>query len=401
MKLDTSTFRVSGGSKFVGIAAIVGLIGLGASAAGYMSNPDQFTHSYLVALVFWTSISLGALGFVMIHHMVNMRWAIVIRRVQESVMFGLPVMLVLFLPLLALLVSGKLHALYPWTDPEVMTVTNEVVWGKKAWLDPNFFAARSVLYFAIWSILAVLLWRNSRKQDEQGPSQGLYDSVRTISGPGLVLFALSLTFASFDWLMSIQPTWFSTMFGVYLFSMSVLSMWCFMALYVGFLRSQGVLKKEVSIHHYHDMGKWMFAFVVFWAYIAFCQFMLIWYAHIPEETEFYGHRWTGSWVNWSWLIIFGHFALPFLALLSRIPKRSALVVSVVAVWILGMHWAELYWLVMPNLYHHGFRLHWLDLTTMLGVGGLFVATVLWRLTSAPVIPVKDPYLKKSIAFVNA
>lgn len=401
MQFDSKTYRVTGGSKFVGIALVVGLIGLGISAAGaFGDNQSQFAHSYLVALVFWTAIGLGALGFVMIHNLVNMRWGIVIRRIQESVMFGLPVMFILFLPLIGLLVTGKLHDLYPWTDSAVMNDTNVVVWGKRAWLNSNFFAGRTVFYFALWSVLTLTLWKLSRKQDEEGPSEGLVNKVRTISGPGMVIFALSLTFASFDWLMSIQPTWYSTMFGVYLFSMSVLSMWCFMGLMVTFLRSQGVLKNELSIHHYHDIGKWMFAFVVFWAYIAFCQFMLIWYANIPEETEFYGHRWMTGWRNWTYIIVLGHFAFPFLMMISRIPKRSGLLVTVMAVWLLVMHWAELYWLVMPNL-HHSVHLHWLDFSTLFGVGGVFVATVLWRLTSAPVVPVKDPYLKQSVAFVNA
>lgn len=414
MQLDTSTYRVSGASKFILTALVVGLLGLGASAAGLLSHDlqAQATHSYLVALVFWTVIGLGALAFVMIHHMTHARWGVVIRRVQESVTFGVPVMFFLFLPLLGLLLKGSLagefdpathytvHALYPWTNAEFVA-SSVVMQSKTAWLNPNFFALRTCIYFVIWTILIALLWRNSRRQDEEGPTQGFYDRVRTISGPGIVIFALSLTFASFDWLMSVTPLWYSTMFGVYLFAMAMLSMWSFMALLVSFLRGRGVLQKEVTIEHYHDMGKWMFAFTVFWGYIAFCQFLLMWYANIPEETEYYMERWNDGWRNWSWLVLAGHFFVPFLLLMSRIPKRRPAAVIALAVWILAMHWVDLYWLIMPNLHHDGVAIHWLDFSTLIGVGGIFVATVLWRLTSAPVLALKDPYLQKSIDFVNA
>ena len=201
--------------------------------------------------------------------------------------------------------------------------------------------------------------------------------MKRISAPGMILFAITLTFASWDWLMSLDAHWYSTIFGAYYFSGCALSALVLVTLTAIYLRSKQVLVHQITVEHYHDLAKLTFAFTVFWAYMAFSQYFLIWYANIPEETIWFKHRWDGSWKTISLLLVIGHFAVPFLVLISRAAKRSTKVLLSAGVWLLFMHWIDLYWLVMPNLHQHGFVPSWMDLTTMLGIGGIFLGLT-WK-----------------------
>lgn len=274
---------------------------------------------------------------------------------------------------------------------------------KAAWLNKGFFMVRALLYFIVWALLATRLFGYSTAQDKSKDPK-LTLAAQGFSAPGTFLFGLSLTFAAFDWIMSLEPTWFSTIFGVYYFATGVVSSLAVIILVTMALRDAGPLKDVVTVEHYHDLGKLMFGFTVFWAYIGFSQFMLIWYAALPEETTWYHARWdVAPWDSVSLFIVLGHFVLPFLWLISRNFKRNLGRLKIGAAILLAMHVVDIYWFVMPNYLHTkpGFSFHWLDLTTLLAVGGLYAAFVFHRMTKHPLIPVGDPRLKRSLAFQNA
>ncbi|MDH4035753.1 MAG: hypothetical protein OEV80_18325, partial [candidate division Zixibacteria bacterium] len=255
------------------------------------------------------------------------------------------------------------------------------------------------IFFAIWSTTAWLLYRLSIRQDSEHQAKMPLAS-RRISAAGMLLFAITTTLAAFDWLMSLDAHWYSTIFGVYVFSGSFLAVLSFVILSALYMRRRGVLKNVISIEHFHDVGKLTFAFVIFWAYMAFSQYFLIWYGNIPEETVWFLHRWENPWRYISLIIIFGHFVLPFVVLLTRRAKRSPLVLTIMALWILTMRWVDLHWLVLPNLHRHGPHFSWMDISTMIGVGGLFLWYFFRLWSRKALVPVNDPGLEKSIGFVN-
>lgn len=263
----------------------------------------------------------------------------------------------LFIP-----VALGIPALYEWSHPEFRS-ENPVMAVKMAFFSPGFYLARMVLYFAVWTALALILYRNSGRREQ---------AVRW-SGPGMAALIVTVTMASVDWLMSLEPHWYSTIFGVYVFSGAVLG---FVAALTAILLA---LRWVVLLDQYHDLGKWMFALTVFWAYIAFSQYLLIWYANIPEETVWFAHRLSGNWIYISGTLLAGRFLLPFLVLLARAPKRNLTVLGAMSVWMLAMHYVDLHWIVMPTVHQHNFHLHWLDLATFAAVGGLFALAFSWRL----------------------
>ncbi len=399
MKLDETTYRLSGTEKVAKGLLIGGVLFLVISLIGLLKpQPQQFYFSLLTSWIFWMTIGFGGLFFVMLHHLVGATWSIVLRRIVETVMVVLPVMFV-FALLIVLPFTG-LQQLYEWAreiaSGQSLTHLLEVKSGW--WLNGPFFMLRTLFYFAILFLLTRILYRTSLKQDA-GHTDRISSVLKLTSGPGMVLFALVITFSSFDWIMSLDYKWYSTIFGVYVFSGSVVAILSFTTLVALFLRSRGFLKESITVEHYHDLGKLIFAFLVFWAYIAFSQFFLIWYGNIPEETDFYIKRFAGNWGTMGVVILFGHFFLPFFLLLSRVPKRNPRILGIMAVWMLFMHWIDLHWLIMPNL-HEQLALSWLDLTTFLGVGGIFLWLFLSRLSSQPLIPVKDPQLQDSVQFTN-
>ena len=392
MKINTETFKLTEPGAFGRNALIAGILGLALSAAGYFVDSKQFFHSYLVAYVFWASIGLGGLFFTLLNHLVGAEWGIVLRRISETIMVTLPIMFVFFIP-----VIFGFHDLYHWSHPEAVDA-DPILKAKAGYLNPTFFIIRTIVYFTIWFIFGRMLYNMSIKQD--GGDQSNNEKMRRISAPGMILFAFTCTYAAFDWIMSLQPHWFSTIFGVWYFAAGLLASLAFINLFAQVLRRNGVLGEQITVEHYHDLGKLKFAFTIFWAYIAFSQFFLIWYANIPEETIFYLHRWEGSWQYVSLLLIYGHLMLPFLWLIPRFTKRSLPAMAFIGIWLLLMHWVDLYWNVFPNLHEHGFKLSWMDATTMIGIGGIFLWFMWLRLSANSLIPVKDPKLDKSLHFAN-
>ena len=393
MKFEKETYRILGSEKTWKNLLIAGAVFLIAITAGYFIDSAQFFYSYLVAWVFWVSLGIGALFFVMLNHLTGAVWGIVLRRLSESVMMAFPYLFILAVP-----IFFGMHDIYHWSHTDV--VASDAILQKKAgYLNIPFFVIRTTVYFVIWFLLARRLYRTSVQQDSE-PGQDKISKMRRTSGPGMVLFALTTSFAAFDWLMSLDPHWYSTIFGLYIFSGGLLGSLALFTVIGRFLNKRGVLSETITIEHYHDLAKLMFSFTIFWGYMAFSQYFLIWYANIPEETIWFLHRWEGSWKIFSLTLVFGHFLVPFVGLITRSAKRNMRFLKFMAYWLLAMHWIDLYWISLPSLHHHGIQLSWMDLTLFIGIGGVFMG-LFWKIFAAgPLVPVGDPQLEKSIHFSN-
>ena len=396
--IPVEAIKLGAGAKRAStILLVVGIAGLALAALLSRTGSDgvpRFFRAYLVNFMYFLSLALGALFFVLISHLTRAGWNVSLRRLAEAATFA-------FVPLalLALLLIPGLHHLYEWTHHEEVA-KDAVLSGKAAYLNVPFFLARLAFYFLAWNVVAHYFRRRSVEQDATGRPE-ITVRMELRSAPAMIVFALTLTFAAFDLIMSLYPHWYSTIFGVYYFAGSVLGFFALLPVVIAVLQRQGLLRRVVTPEHYHDLGKLMFAFVVFWAYIGFSQYMLIWYGNMPEETIFYLIRQSGPWAALSLVLLFGHFFVPFFALMSRHPKRRLPMLLAGATWILVMHWLDLYWLVMPNASPHALDFRLVDLACFLGIGGIFFAALVWRLTKHDLIPVRDPRLAESVVFENA
>lgn len=387
------------GSKFVALGGVLALLGLGGGAALGAAAGDgwrHFFHTYLVAFAYFLSISLGALFFVTVQHLTRAGWSVAVRRVAEILAANVVTLALPFLVLLIPVIMGS-GTLYIWADAE-KAAADHILHEKHAYLNPVFFAIRGVLYFVIWGFLARTFLRRSTEQDTSG-DPAITLRMERLSAPGMILFALTLTFASFDLVMSVDPYWFSTMFGVYYFAGATMSFFALASVLFMMLQRSGVLATAVSTEHYHDLGKFLFAFVFFWGYIAFSQYMLIWYGNIPEETAWLIERQTGPWAWLGVVLIVGHFALPFVGLMSRYVKRARIGLAFWAIWLLAMHYVDLYWLIMPQLSHE-FRFGLIDIALWVGMAGLYFAGFGFIARGRNLVPLKDPRLGESLSFEN-
>jgi len=470
---------VSGAWKsFAGMGA-VGVVG---AAAGYYQDHTRFAFAWLFGFVCALSLAIGALLFVMMHHLTNANWGVVVRRVAE--VFGASSWVLLLLIVPVIVMKGTLfgeflgkdeadkaapqhHAsLDSQQDPRDLELAandfqphggfrgpgpggpmrphfqphgppggslpsphppggvhgtpihmhvgsdvesraehaehEEVMKAKNWYLNPTFFWARLVFYFAVWYLIGYLLLKWSSEQDKSKDPM-LTVKLARFSTAGVALMTLTLTFASFDWVMSLDPTWYSTIFGVTFFAGSMVCLFAMLILTFLGMRQSGVLVKEVTVEHYHDLGKLLFGFMCFWAYVCFAQFFLIWYAAIPEEVVFYHHRWdVGPWRTISLAIIFLHFIIPFIFIMSRNVKRNLGLLKVGAGLLMTMHVIDVYWLVMPNVPHQTtFAPNWIDVFGFMAPVGIFLAVAFRTLTKYPIIPIGDPRLQRSIHFLNA
>jgi hypothetical protein len=291
-----------------------------------------------------------------------------------------------------------LHDLFEWTHHEVVEHDALLQW-KQPYLNVSFFVIRAVLFFAVWSFIAIVYYRGSRGQDATG-DPAVTARLRKFAGPVIIVLALTSSFAAIDWIMSLTPHWYSTMFGVYFFAGSFVGFIALLSLTAVAMRGAGLLDTVISAEHLHDVGKLLFAFTAFWAYIAFSQFFLIWYANLPEETIWFRPRLEGSWLTVSILLMAGHFGVPFFYLMGRDVKRRGSTLAVGAVWLLAMHFLDLYWQVMPTLHPEGFSPSILDVAAFLAVGGIFAATAGWLMRRHALVPLRDPRLPESLAFEN-
>jgi hypothetical protein len=372
-----------------GAATVAGL----ASGAGGFGDPRRLIFSYLTALAFVTTVATGALAWLMLTHLSGAVWSVALRRLLENLTRPLSWLALLFIPVVL-----NLNRLYPWADPAAVASDPELA-RKAVWLNPTQFTARSAVYLACWAVVAGLLVRLSLRQDRAGgPDRTLPRRMRAHSARGLIALGVTTTFAAFDWLMSLDPHWTSTIFGVYVWAGALVGALAALVLTVLALHAAGHLREAVTVEHLHDVGKLLFGFVIFWAYIAFSQYFLIWYANFPEETRWYITRRSGSWNALSWALVFGHFALPFALLLFRATKRSPFWLGFAAAWVLVLHYLDLYWLIMPALHAAEVRPHWLDAALVLTLACLCGAVVARACQAHPLVPVGDPRLAESLAF---
>jgi hypothetical protein len=376
------------------IAGGVAVLGVLACAILGPGNPKQFFFSWLVSFLFFLSLALGALFFVLIQYAAQGGWGIVVRRIGETIFATLPVMALLFLPLL----FGLGH-LFEWTHPGAAEHDALLQW-KAPYLNVTFFLIRAAVFLVFWSLLALFYYRLSRSQDATG-DPAVSARLRRFAGPAIIVLALTQTFASIDWVMSLTPHWYSTIIGVYFFAGSFVGFIALLSIIAVGMRRAGLLDTVITAEHLHDIGKLLFAFTAFWAYIGFSQFFLIWYANLPEETIWYKARLEGSWKSVSIFMMVGHFGIPFFYLMGRAVKRRDLTLAIGGAWLLAMHYLDLYWQVMPTLHAEGIRPSVLDVAAVLAVGGCFVAAASWLMRRQALVPLRDPRLAESLAFENA
>ncbi len=393
-ELEQEKFQHTNGSRvLLGIFLLAGVASLIASFAGSFIDPKQAAFSWLFAFVFCYSLALGSFFWIILHHAANAGWSVAVRRQLENVAGLFPYLTFFFIPVVF---GAKL--LYHWMDAEANQ--HDPLWiSKRPFLNDAFFWVRAVLYFGFFGLASWLLRRFSTRQDVTGDVR-LSIRLRKLSLGFLPLFAFGLTFSAFDWMMSLDFHWFSTMWGVYLFAGSAWSSMALLILIVTALKSRGYLS-VVSLEHYHIMGKLLFAFTVFWAYIAFSQYFLIWYANIPEETSFFFHRTQGNWKFYSlFLIIIGHFFVPFVLLLTQWIKRQPALLCFICVWVLAMHVADIYWLIMPNLHAEGVQVSWMDITSLVGILSSLAFLFLRGIGKHALYPTQDPRLEESVHLKN-
>lgn len=389
---DATKLSPESAQKLVRNGTIAAGLGIAATAAAYAMDHERFGFSYLTAFAFVTTIGLGGMFFVLIHHLTRAGWSVAARRHMEWVASILPWCALLFIPVAAL--SG--HIYHHWMAEDA----DPLVLAKRGYLNTTFFFVRAAIFFGVWTLLSLWFGARSRELDAKPKDARLVGKMQALSAPSMFAFAFSLTFAAFDWLMSLDPHWYSTIFGVYVFAGSVTSSLSLLALITMALQKKGLLKKVSTVEHRHDIGKLMFAFVVFWAYIAFSQYFLIWYANIPEETVFFKHRWEDGWKGISLLLLFAHFVVPFILLLSRHTKRSFAGLTVAAVLLLVAHYVDMYWLVMPSLGEHGATPNLVDILALLGPVGIAAMVIARAAAKGVLFPTGDPRLGETLKLEN-
>ncbi len=371
-------------------AAIVGGVGLVALAAGAVASPEQFFRSYLPAYVFVFGLALGSLALLMLQHMTGGAWGLMIRRLLEAGSRTLPLVAVLFVP-----IAFGLRHLYIWSVAATVAA-DAVLQQKSAYLNTGFFLARAAFYFLIWIAFAYFLARWSGEQDRR-PAGGDDRRFRLLSGPGLVVYGLSVTFASVDWIMSLDPHWFSTIFGMLVMVGQALAALAFSVALLALMSGDEPFAGRVNQAHFHDLGKLMFALVLLWAYLSFSQFLIVWSGNLPEEIPWFIERLHGGWQWVALALLAGHFALPFLLLLSRDLKKKRGVLVAVATGILAMRFVDTYWLIAPAFPHEGFAIHWMDLAALAALGGIWLAVFFRMLLTRDRLPMNDPYFKDALA----
>jgi hypothetical protein len=374
------------GFALLGVGLVFGII-------AFISDSQRASYSYLTSFMFLISLGVGSLFLVSLEYLAGAVWSTPFRRISEFFSGIIPYLIILAIPLFF-----TLHDIFHWTNSGVVE-TDAVLKGKEAYLNIPFFIVRVILIFAVWTLFYFLITKRSRKQDETG-DQGLTRTNIKLSTAFIFIFAFSITMASVDWMMSLEPHWFSTIFGVYYFSGTV---WCALAaltLTAVLLKEKGFLLPGLKNDHYYSLGTMLFAFTAFWGYIAFSQYMLIWYADLPEETTWFFHRWEGGWIYASILLIIVHFIVPFFALLSFPAKTNPKRLKFVSIWVLFAHFFDLYWLIMPGMIQAGrpYSFSWMDLVFPVAVVG-FVMIIFWKMTSKyNLVPIKDPKLQRGLDY---
>jgi hypothetical protein len=375
--------------KFRNRAFIIGVAALALCIVGAFVDTQQFFRSYLVAYMYWIGFPLGSLAVLMLHHLVGGRWGFVIQRVLEAAVKTFPMTAVFFLPLLA-----GMRWVYPWAAAG----TPEPIGAKRAYLNPPFFTARAAIYFAIWIAVGYALVKWSREQERGGVS--LISRMQNLSGPGLVLYGITVSFSAIDWIMSLEPEWYSTIYGMIFIVSHAMAALALAIIAARSLAEEPPLAEVAGPDRFQDLGNLLLSLVMFWAYLSFSQFLIIWAENLTEEIPWYVRRTAGGWRFFALMLIVFQFALPFLLLLSRAAKRRAAALALIAVLVLVMHWADILWLVAPAFHPKGFYLHWLDFAALAALGGLWTAAFVHYLGASALVP-NDPRFIEAVRSAEA
>ncbi len=370
-------------------ALIVGAIGIVLSVLGLLLDPEQFYRSYLFGYIFWVAMALGCLAIVMIHHLTSGDWGILIRRPLEAGALTLPLLGLLFIPLIF-----GLPYIYVWARPEIVAA-DELLQHKQAYLNVPSFLLRTAIYFIVWTVLAYLLRRWSVQQDRTGNLR-LLSRLQRLSAGGLVVFGLTVTFALIDRIMSLSPNWYSSIYGAMVAMGAVLEAFAFIIFIVFLLVNRGLLGGIVTPQLSGDLGSLLLAFVILWSYLAFSQFLLVWAGNLAEEIPWYLRRLNGGWTWVALAIVIFNFILPFVLLLSRGSRRSVPFITAVALLVIFIRMVDVFWLIAPEFYDSGLLVHWLDITTVIGIGGLWLAAYIWLLKRQTLLPIGDPRLARML-----
>jgi hypothetical protein len=370
-------------------AGVAGGIGLLLTAAGAAIAPDQFFRSYLWSYVFYLGVALGSMAWLMLQYLTGGAWGVVIRRPSEAAARTLPLLAALFVPLIF-----GIHSLYQWSHPEIVQA-DEVLRHKQVYLNVPFFLIRAAAYFAGWLLCSWLLNRWSAREDIAGP-RPVHRKMAALAGPGLLFWGFSITFMAVDWVLSLDPHWFSTIFGMLFMAGQGLSSMAFLIALLVLLSYRRPMSGVLTPRHLHDLGKLLLAMVMVWAYFTFSQFLIIWSGNLPHEIPWYLERLRGGWQYIGLILVVGHFGLPFALLLSRDLKRNFKLLAGIAAFVLLMRYLDIYWLVAPDFRKGAFGLSWMDLTAPVGLGGIWLAYFLAQLAKRPLLPLRDPHLEEAL-----
>jgi hypothetical protein len=367
---------------------LVGLVFGVLAVVGAWVRPDQFFRAYLIGFMAWLGVTLGSMAILMLRHLTKGAWGMVIRRILGAAMRCSPLMALLFVPLLF-----GLPKLYIWARPLDSIADNhlrehlqEIT---KSYLSVNGFIVRAVIYFAIWNLLSFLLTKWSAEQDHP-PMRDNSSRFKALSGPGLIVYGFTITFAALDWVMSIDPSWISTIFGLSFLIGQVLAALCFAVVVERILYRYKPMSELLKPEQVHDHGKFMLAFIMVWAYFSFSQWLIIWAGNLPEEITWYMRRLNGGWGYVGLMLVLFHFAVPFVLLISRPFKRDITRLVWLAVWLLLMRYLDLFWIIEPN-FSVTFNLTWLDGVVPIAMGGLWLAYFFRNLSSMPLVPAYDVF----------
>jgi hypothetical protein len=370
-------------------AMIAGGIGAVLLFAGLFVDPFQFYRSYLWAYVFCVGVASGSMAWLMLQYLSGGAWGVVIRRPAEAAARTLPLLALMFVPILI-----GIPNLYEWSHAAAVQ-KDPILQHKAAYLNAPFFIGRAVLYFAGWNLLAFLLNKWSAREDAEG-GETPHRRMATVSAPGLVFWALTITFMAIDWLLSLNPHWFSTIFGLLVIAGQGLSSMAFLIALMVALSTRAPMNAVLTHRHLHDLGKFLLALTMVWAYFSYSQFLIIWAGNLPEEIPWYLTRMNGGWGYVGLLLVVGHFALPFALLLSRDIKRNFRLLRGVAIFILCMRLVDLYWVVAPDFRKGNFGISWMDFVAPVGLFGIWLAYFFLQLEKRPLMPINDPHLVEAL-----
>jgi hypothetical protein len=370
-------------NRFRNISFVVGLVGLVFCGAGLLVRPEQFFVSYLFGLLVWLAIALGSLAWLMIHFLTGGKWGYPVRRLFETAIETLPLLALLFVP-----IFFGLHHLYQWTNPASIAA-DKILQHKHSYMNEPAFIVRAVVLFAIWIWMARLLTKWSRQQDATPSPQPLM-KLRKLSGPGLVIYPLTVTFAYIDWVMSLEPDWYSTLFPIIVCVGQMLAALTFAIVLFAWLAPRTSLASITDRENFHHLGNLLLAFTMMWAYLAFAQFLIIWSGDLPHEIAWYTHRIAGGWRGIVLFLVAFHFLVPFFLLLSRPIKRSFAALTSMAAIVFVAHVVEVWWMIAPSFYPKGIRVSWLDFAALVGIGATWFALFAWRLQRKPLLSLNDP-----------